>query len=67
VKLKWVLVDPEYGKPRVLLDNHEPFGFPFHSRLPDDPEFRKSLDSTDDNEAIRLFFIEVRKVLADVK
>jgi hypothetical protein len=64
VKLKCVLIDVEQGKHRVLLDNHEPFGFHLHARLPDDPDFRVSLDITDYNEAIRVFFTEVRKVVS---
>jgi len=64
VKLKCVLIDAEQQKPRVLLDNHEPFGFHLHARLPDDPDFRVSLAITDYEEAIRVFFSEVRKVIA---
>jgi hypothetical protein len=40
VKLKCVLIDVKQDKPRVLLDNHEPFGFHLHTRLPDDPDYR---------------------------
>ena len=47
IKLKCVLIDVEQGKPRVLLDNHEPFGFHLHARLPDDPDFRVWLDIED--------------------
>jgi hypothetical protein len=63
IKLKCVLIDVEQGRPRVLLDNHEPFGFHLHARLPDDPEFRVSLDIEDYEEAVRVFFGEVRKVV----
>lgn len=64
IKLKCVLIDTKQKKPRVLLDNHEPFGFHLHSRLPDDPDFRVSLDIHDYEEAIKVFFGEVRKVVA---
>jgi hypothetical protein len=64
IKLKCVLIDVEQGRPRVLLDNHEPFGFHLHTRLPEDPNFRVSLDIEDYNEAIRVFFAEVRKVVS---
>lgn len=64
VKLKCVLIDVEQGKPLVLLDNHEPFGFHLHTRLPEDHDFRVSLDIDDYNEAIRVFFTEVRKVVS---
>lgn len=56
IKLKCVLVDVEQGKPRVLLDNHEPFGFHLHTRLPEDPDFRASLDIVEYEEAISVFF-----------
>lgn len=64
IKVKCVLIDVEQGKPRVLLDNHEPFGFHLHTRLPDDPDFRVSLDIVDYSEAVRIFFSEVRKVVS---
>ena len=65
IKLKCVMIDVEQGQPRLLLDNHEPYGFHLHTRLPDDPDFRVSLNIQDYDEAIRLFFGEVRKVLSD--
>lgn len=65
IKLKCVLIDVEAGKPRVLLDNHEPHGFHLHTRLPEDHDFRVSLDITDYEEAIRVFFKEVRKVVSN--
>ncbi len=65
VKLKCVLIDVKQDKPRVLLDNHEPFGFHLHTRLPDDPDFRVKLDIADYEEAIRVFMKEVRKVVSN--
>jgi hypothetical protein len=64
IKLKCILIDMERKKPILLLDNHDPFGFHLHTRLPDDPDFRVSLDVEDYNEAIRTFFAEVRKVIS---
>ena len=65
VKLKCVLIDVEQGKPRVLLDNHQPYGFHLHAKLPDDPNFRVELDILDYHEAIRVFMKEVRKVISN--
>lgn len=65
VKLKCVLLDVEIGKPRILLDNHEPYGFHLHTRLPEDHDFRVSLNISDYEEAIQMFFKEVRKVVSD--
>ena len=64
VKLKCVLIDEEMGKPRILLDNHAPHGFHLHTRLPEDHDFRVSLDISDYEEAIKIFFQEVRKVVS---
>lgn len=64
VKLKCILIDVEQSKPRILMDNHEPFGFHLHARLPDDPDFRVSLNIEDYQEAIQVFFAEVRKVVS---
>jgi hypothetical protein len=63
--VKCVLLDAELGKPRVLLDNHEPYGFHLHTRLPEDHDFRVSLDISDYEEAIQIFFKEVRKVVSN--
>jgi hypothetical protein len=50
---------------RILLDNHEPYGFHLHAGLPDDPSFRVKLDILDYKEAIKIFFYEVRKVVSN--
>ncbi len=63
IKLKCVLIDVENGIPRVLLDNHEPHGYHLHTKLPEDKNYRVSLDIKEYNEAIRLFMKEVRKVI----
>jgi hypothetical protein len=65
IKLTCVLIDVEQSQPMVLLDNHEPFGFHLHSRLPEDPNFRVSLEVANYEEAISLFFKEVRRVVSD--
>ncbi len=49
----------------MLLDNHEPFGFHLHTRLPDDPTFREKLDISDYEKAIQVFMKEVRKVVSN--
>lgn len=42
IKIRCVLVDVECGHPMLLLDNHEPFGYYMHTRLPEDKGFRVS-------------------------
>jgi hypothetical protein len=67
IKLRCVLLDVERNVPRLLLDNHEPFGYHLHTRLPEDKNFRASVDVKDYAEAVRLFIAEARKVVADEK
>lgn len=63
IKVKCVLLDVELRLPRLLLDNHEPFGYHLHTRLPDDKNFRESVMVFDCEEAVRLFMKEARKVV----
>ena len=62
-KVRCALVERNTGVLHVLLDNHEPYGYHLHSRLPKDKNFRLSLKITHYSEAIKLFFSEVRKVI----
>ncbi len=61
-KVSCSLVERETGILRVLLDNHEPFGYHLHTKLPEDKSFRVGVDVKNHIEAIRLFFREARKV-----
>jgi len=61
-KVRCALVERETGVLRVLLDNHEPFGYHLHTKLPEDKDFRVSVDVKSYTEAVRLFFKEARKV-----
>lgn len=61
-KVRCALVERASGSLHVLLDNHQPYGYHLHSRLPKDKNFRLSLDVTNYGEAIKLFFSLVRKV-----
>ncbi len=65
IKLRCVLLDVVGNVPTLLLDNHEPFGYHLHTRLPADKNFRVSVDIADYAEAIRLFIAEARKVIAN--
>lgn len=67
IKLRCVLLDVERNVPRLLLDNHEPFGYHLHTKLPHDKKFRAAIDVVDYAEAIRLFIAEARKVVTDEK
>lgn len=61
-KVRCALVERDTGALRVLLDNHEPFGYHLHTKLPEDKNFRVSVDVKNYSEAIRLFFKEAKKV-----
>lgn len=62
-KVRCALVERESGLLYVLLDNHEPFGFHLHSKLPGNKEFRITVEIKSYEDAIRKFFEEVRKVI----
>jgi len=64
VKVRYVLIDVIDKKPRVLVDNHAPFGFHAHTRLPEDKSYRRSLATHDYLEALREFQRLVSEVLA---
>ena len=65
IKVRCVLLDVELNLPRLLLDNHEPFGYHLHTRLPEDKKFRESVEVSGYEDAIRLFIREARKVVED--
>lgn len=62
VKVRYVLIDVLAGKPRILVDNHSPYGFHIHTRLPADKSHRVPLETTDYIEALR----EFRRLVAEV-
>jgi hypothetical protein len=63
LKVKFVLIDVEGGFARLLVDNHEPFGFHIHTQLPDDHTVRETLATTDHNEALQIFLKEVERIM----
>lgn len=62
-KVSCSLVEKATGVLWVLLDNHEPYGYHVHTKLPEDKNFRSSVDVKNYMDAIELFFAEVKKVL----
>ncbi len=65
IKAKFALIDVEKNIPRLLLDNHEPFGFHMHTELPDNHDLRVELNVADHNAALDLFYQEVERILKD--
>jgi hypothetical protein len=64
LKVKYVLIDVEGGFARLLVDNHEPFGFHMHTQLPEDHSIRENLPTADYNEALQIFFKEVERIVS---
>lgn len=62
-KAKFVMIDVEAGRLRLLVDNHEPFGFHMHVGLPEDTNVRVELLVKDHNEALNLFLREVERIV----
>ncbi len=63
VKAKFVLIDVEGNHPRLLVDNHEPYGFHMHTRLPEDASVRVELSVKDHHEALDVFLTEAERII----
>ena len=64
IKARFALVDSE-GATHLLVDNHEPFGFHIHTRLPRDKKHRTRIEAINYSEAMDLFFDEVRRIISE--
>lgn len=62
LKVSFSLVEIETGRLMVLLDNHAPFGYHLHTRLPEDKNFRVSINARTVQEALNTFYDEVDKI-----
>ena len=65
VKVSFVLIDTERGVPRLVVDNHAPFGFHVHTRLPEKRDERQILPTTDYVEALDEFWRFVKEIVRD--
>lgn len=63
IKLSCVLLDTEEKVPRLLLDNHEPYGYHLHTKLPHDKSYRISVDVKNYEEAIEFFMQAASEVI----
>ena len=64
VKVRYLLLDVIASKPIILVDNHAPYGFHVHERLPVEQGHRRRLPTTDYLEALDEFQRLVAEVLA---
>ena len=63
IKAKFLLQDVENNSPRLLVDNHEPYGFHMHTKLPGDHDHRVELNVDTYQEAMTIFFDEIERIL----
>lgn len=63
IKLRCILLNLEDGIPVLLVDNHEPYGYHMHTKLPHDRHYRVPLAVNHHKEAISIFWQEVKKVV----
>ena len=63
VKAKFVLIDVEGNFARLLVDNHEPYGFHMHTQLPEDADVRVELSVKDHHAALDAFLREAERIV----
>jgi hypothetical protein len=61
-KVSCVMLDTELSVARLVLDNHEPFGYHLHTKLPGDKNFRLSISVESYKDAVRAFFKQARRI-----
>ena len=62
IKAKFLL-QTEEGIAKLLIDNHQPYGFHMHTQLPHNHSHREILDVKDYQEAMDFFFEEVGRIV----
>lgn len=65
IKVKFVLIDVIQKAPRLLVDNHEPFGFHVHEELPENKEVRRTLKTKNYLEALDEFWRLAKEITND--
>jgi hypothetical protein len=63
IKVSFALLDVIDKVPRLLIDNHEPFGFHVHAELPKDKNARKLLAIKDYQEALNEFWHLIKDII----
>lgn len=63
IKARFILIDMIRNVPKMIVDNHAPFGFHIHMNLPDDHERRIKLVSYDYHEALSQFWDLAMKII----
>ena len=65
VKVSFALIDVIQKVPRLLIDNHAPFGFHVHEELPSNKDSRRRLKTNDYLEALDEFWRLAKEITND--
>lgn len=63
IKVSFVLLDLFQRQPRLLIDNHAPYGFHVHEELPKSKDVRRLLPVTNYAEALDQFWCLVKEIV----
>lgn len=63
IKVRFVLIDVIHKVARLLIDNHEPFGFHVHEELPENKSARRLLSTRDYAEALDEFWRIAKEIV----
>ncbi|MEK6627689.1 MAG: hypothetical protein AABY53_03615 [Bdellovibrionota bacterium] len=64
VKARFILIDVLNKVPRLIVDNHAPFGFHVHANLPKEKNKRLRLETSNYLEALLKFWDLVKEILS---
>jgi len=64
-KVSFALIDVIHKRPRLLVDNHAPFGFHVHDGLPDNKDSRRRIKTNDYLEALDEFWRLAKEITND--
>lgn len=65
IKVSLALIDVIKKVPRLLIDNHAPFGFHVHTELPGNKDSRRVLKAKDYTEALDEFWRLTKEITND--
>lgn len=63
IKLRCILLGFQIQAPRLLLDNHDPYGYHLHTKMPHNKSHRVQVDVENYEEAISFFMQEVQRMV----
>lgn len=63
IKVSFVLIDGVEKAPRLIVDNHAPYGFHVHTELPGNKQARSPLKVESYKEALEEFWRLVKEIL----